>query len=327
MLRIHFTADDVARIRVATGADPLWETVISVFRLRRPGPELAFGHWRRHAVRASRRADLSVLGPLVRQRYFPDFLTPPEGTAGLPTALDALMSTPVTRLRTDMARLAGTGAPLTPWMRQLGDGDPGALRQLATALRSHHDAVVAPFADDARAQVDADRGRRARVLLDQGAEGLLDSFRPMMRWEPPVLHVDVPQQRALHLNGRGLLLVPSYLSSGTPDMLFDPGLPPVLVYPIEHSLSRSLATGTALSALIGPTRAAVLESMGDGRTTSELARHVGVSRASISQHTAVLRDARLIQTVRAGKAVLHLRTPLGTALLSAQPGGRGAAIS
>jgi DNA-binding transcriptional ArsR family regulator len=316
VLRIHFTTDDVARVRVAAEPDPLWETVISVFRLRRPGPDLVFGRWHRHAVRASRRTDLRLLAPLVHRTYFPDFLTPAEGAASLSSALDALMSTPVTRLRTDMDRLARTGAPMASWMRELADGDPGTLRELAAALRSHHESVVAPFGEDARAQVDADRGRRARVLLDQGAEGLLNSFRPMMRWESPVLEVDVPQHRELHLNGRGLLLVPSYLSCGTPDILFDPELPPVLVYPIEHCLSRSLADGTALSALIGPTRAAVLESLGDGRTTTELAHRVGVSRASISQHTAVLRDARLIHTVRAGKAVLHTLTPLGSALLS-----------
>jgi DNA-binding transcriptional ArsR family regulator len=320
VLRIHFTTDDVARVRVAAEPDPLWETVISVFRLRKPGPDLVFGPWRRHAVRATRRSDLSLLGPLVHQTYFPDFLTPAEGAASLSGALDALVSTPVSRLRTDMARLARTGTPMTSWMGRLADGDPGTLRQLAGALRSHHEAVVTPFGADARAQVDADRARRARVFLDEGTEGLLNSFRPMMRWESPVLQVDVPQHRDLHLNGRGLLLVPSYLSVGTPDVLFDPELPPVLVYPIEHCLGRSVAAGAALSALIGPTRTAVLESTADGRTTSELARRVGVSRASVSQHTAVLRDARLIQTVRVGKAVVHSLTPLGSALLSGQAG-------
>jgi DNA-binding transcriptional ArsR family regulator len=270
-------------------------------------------------VRASRRSDLALVAPLVHQAYFPDFLTPAEGSASLSSALDALLSTPVSRLRTDMTRLARTGTPMTSWMRQLADGDPGTLRQLAAALRSHHDSVVAPFETDAQAQVDADRGRRARVLLDQGAEGLLNSFRPIMRWESPVLEVDVPQHRELHLNGRGLLLVPSYLSWGTPDVLFDPDLPPVLVYPIEHCLRRSLAAGAALSALIGPTRAAVLESLEDGRTTSELARRIGVSPSSISQHTAVLCDAHLIHTVRAGKAVLHSLTPLGSVLLAGRP--------
>jgi DNA-binding transcriptional ArsR family regulator len=79
------------------------------------------------------------------------------------------------------------------------------------------------------------------------------------------------------------------------------------------------AADTDLTALIGQTRTSVLESIGEGRTTSELARHVGVSVASISQHTAVLREARLIHSSRAGKAVLHTITPLGAALLGAAP--------
>ncbi len=37
--------------------------------------------------------------------------------------------------------------------------------------------------------------------------------------------------------------------------------------------------------------------------------------SSISQHTTVLRDARLIRTTRIGKSVLHTLTPLGESLL------------
>jgi DNA-binding transcriptional ArsR family regulator len=40
-----------------------------------------------------------------------------------------------------------------------------------------------------------------------------------------------------------------------------------------------------------------------------------VSPASISQHTAVLRDAGLIRSSRLGKSVVHTMTPLGVALL------------
>ena len=90
MLHIHFTADDVARVRLATEPDPLWETVLSVFRLRQPGPKLTFGRWHRHAVRASRRSDLRMFAPLVQAAYYPDFLTPGEGAGGLSSALDVL---------------------------------------------------------------------------------------------------------------------------------------------------------------------------------------------------------------------------------------------
>ncbi|MBB4691141.1 ArsR/SmtB family transcription factor [Paractinoplanes abujensis] len=323
VLRIHFTPEDVGRVRIAGEPDPMWETIFSVWRLRRPGPELIYGRWRGHAIKASRRDDLELLLPLVRGAYYPDFLTPAEGSAGLQAAIEAIKSTPATRLRDELEELVRHAGPKPSWMGQLAAGDTEILERLAGALRSQYESAISPFWGEARAHVEAERSRRARVLLDQGAEGLLDSFRPMMRWEPPVLEVDTPFDQTLQLDGRGLLLVPSYLSWGTPDTLRDTTLPPVLVYPIEHDLTLRPglrpADGASLAALIGRTRTALLESLGDGRTTSELARRVGVSAASVSQHTAVLREAQLIQTSRAGKAVVHTLTPLGKALLGELP--------
>src|ERR1051325_3623317 len=90
VLRIHFTPEDVGRVRIAAEPDPLWETIFSVWRLRRPGPELIYGRWRDQAMRASRRDDLELLLPLVRGAYYPDFLTPAEGSLGLPAALEVI---------------------------------------------------------------------------------------------------------------------------------------------------------------------------------------------------------------------------------------------
>lgn len=319
VLRIHFTPDDVGRVRIASEPDPMWETIFGVWRLRRPGPELIYGRWRGHAIKASRREDLELLLPLVRGAYYPDFLTPAEGASGMPAAIEAIKSTPITRLRDELGELVRHAGPEPSWMSRLADGDVEMLERLANALQSQYDSALSPFWGEARAHIDAERSRRARILLDQGVEGLLDSYRPMMRWDPPVLEVEAPFEQTLQLDGRGLLLMPSYLSWGTPDTLRDTTLPPVLVYPIEHDLTLRpglrTADGASLAALIGRTRTSLLESLGGGRTTSELARRVGVSAASVSQHTAVLREARLIQTSRAGKAVVHTLTPLGRALL------------
>ena len=319
MLRIHFTPEDIRRVRVAERPDALWETIFSVFRLRYHGPPLIFGRWQQAATRACRPADLDVLLPLVPGGYFPDFLTPAEGVHGLDAGLDALMRTPKSRLRCELNLLAAQEPDLPPWVSALAEGDPEALRRVAQAIRSQHSAVVAPIWPQMRADIEADRSKRARAFLDGGCDGLLRSYLPMMRWEPPVLEIDTFRyKRTVHLDGRGLLLMPSYLSWHTPDMLYDPTLPPVLVYPIEHTLTapaRERVANASVVALIGMTRAAVLESIGEGRTTSELARRVGVSAASISQHTAVLREAGLIRTSRIGKSVLHTITPLGAALL------------
>ena len=75
--------------------------------------------------------------------------------------------------------------------------------------------------------------------------------------------------------------------------------------------------GSALAALVGRNRAAVLQSIADGCTTTELARRVGISLAAASQHASVLRGAGLIATRRQGSAVLHVLTPLGAELLQA----------
>ncbi|MEU4243722.1 winged helix-turn-helix domain-containing protein [Actinoplanes sp. NPDC026619] len=323
MLRIIFTPQDVGRVRIAGEPDPMWETVFSVFRLQRPGPAPIYGPWRERAVRAVRRADLDILLPLIRGRYYPDFLTPAEGRQGMADGIEALLSTPKTRLKHDMVELARLGEPTPSWMRQLAEGDRPALQRLAGAMHSHYQAVVEPYWAVAQAHVEADRSRRARALLDHGYEGLLGSFRPMMQWNSPVLEVATPFDQTISLDGRGLWLVPSYFSWGQPDVLRDPSLPPVLVYPVPRDpgvVADRKMPANAVAALIGQTRTSVLESIGDGSTTSELARRVGVSAASVSQHTAVLREARLIHTSRVGKAVLHTITPLGAALLGDHPG-------
>jgi DNA-binding transcriptional ArsR family regulator len=316
VLRIHFTSEDIGKVRMAARPDPMWETVFSIFRLRYAGPPLVFGPWRRAAAASIRRADLDVLLPLVPGGYYPDFLTPAEGAEGFEAGLDAFLRTPRARLRTELEQLAQQGERLPGWMTDLAAGKPASLRRVAGALRSHHEAVVAPVWAEVRAHIEADRAKRARAFLAGGCEGLLESFPPMMRWERPVLTIDSYRyERDIFLDGRGLLLLPAYLSWSTPDMLRDPTLPPVLTYPIDHDLSVGLRAGAPVVALIGSTRAAVLETIGEGRTTSELARRVGVSPASISQHTAVLREAGLIRTSRLGKSVLHTVTPLGAALL------------
>ncbi|MGW5667190.1 ArsR/SmtB family transcription factor [Micromonospora sp. NPDC003776] len=320
MLRIHFTAEDFGRVRVLSQPDPMWETVLSIFRLRDRGLPLVFHHWRRAAAQACSRDDLAMLSALVPGGYFPDFLTPSEGQLGLDAGIEALLSTPRSRFRAELGILASRHR-LPSWAGQLAAGDREAVHRLADAIRGHFRCAVEPYWEQARAHVDADRARRSRAFLDGGGEGLLRSYLPMMRWSSPVLSVDVHHDQDLHLDGRGLLLVPSFISMNTPDFLHDRTLPQVLVYPVEHSLAVSaaaLAPRVSLARLIGDTRTAVLESIGEGSSTGELARRVGVSAASISQHTAVLRSAGLIRTGRVGKTVLHTLTPLGNALLDPQ---------
>ncbi|MET9832155.1 transcriptional regulator [Streptomyces sp. NPDC006385] len=340
MLRVHFTADDLARVRVAAAPDPLWEIVTSFQALIGTDAPLLLDEWRR-LVRPRVGSVQALLAALLPPRgYFPDFLTPdPRGSSDLAGAIDAVLGTPRARLRRDLARLADSPVrphphALPPGARALADGDPEALRGLGAALRTYHRCALAPFWPRILAQVDADRAVRGRAVLEGGTDGLLAGFRPVLRWQPPVLEADYPVERELRLRGRGLLLQPSFFCLRRPlTLAVDEGTP-VLVYPIQHTLGwarerggpdgagTATGGGTELGALIGRTRAAILEDVVTGRTTGELAVRFGISGAAVSQHTAVLRRAGLLVSVRRSKNVLHTITPAGLALIE----GAGASV-
>ena len=323
ILRIHFDSGDLARTVLARTADPAWEMLLSRFRFNDRHMPLAFRPWmqrlradpeRLARMRPGARwlATLAPHGP-----YFPDFLTPADTGQGFDAGLDALLSTPRTRLRSELRMLARHHR-IPDWAAPLANGDVASLHRLGSALTDYHEAVVEPQYDIIQAGVGADRARRADAILASGVEGLMTSLPSLMRWRPPVLEVDYKVDRELHLCGRGIRLVPSYFCYRHPIALVDPELPPVLVYPIDQDLrwpQTAVAGRQRLEALVGRTRTAVLYATHSGATTTQLARLLRVSPASVSRHTGVLRDAGLITTHRHGTAVMHTLTPLGLRLL------------
>lgn len=230
--------EDLARIRLADRPDPMWETVLSSLRFRdRRGPG-AYGRWRELA-----RQRLRALPPTLRALvpvggYFPDFLTPVAAGGGWEERVELLRSTPRRRLRADMLTLEAESPQALPgWVRGLADGEREALDKVADDLDRYHRAAIAPPALWAavQAQVDADRAVRIRHLTSGGVEGLLRGLRPVLRWEAPVLAADYPVPRELRLDGRGLLLIPSFFCWRHPVTFYDDGPRPVLVYPIQHT--------------------------------------------------------------------------------------------
>lgn len=353
MLRIHFTGVDLARVRMAGRPDALWETILSFHRLRDRRDTRLFGEWRTE-TRSRLNGETRLLGALIPSRgYFPDFLTPVEGQYGWDVGLDALRGIRPERMRRELAivgRGAGEGSgmaaafgmppgapggpgggdvPVPRRLRDFMEGATAHLPRLLGELRGYHRAAVEPYWTHIQAQIEAERAARGRALLDGGADELLASLPSMLRWRAPVLECDYPVDRDVRLRGRGLLLQPSFFCRRTAVTLHDPELPPVLVYPAAAELASAQggceATRPAeerrryrqhtLGKLVGHTRSVVLQAIGDGATTSELARRAGVSLASASQHAGVMREAGLVTTLRRGNAVLHTVTPLGAALL------------
>jgi DNA-binding transcriptional ArsR family regulator len=322
VLRIWFASEDMGRLRVARQPHALWETVLSLQTLQARQRTLLPG-WREHALArlASARSSeaLRVLRPLVPTRgYFPDFLTPVNGA--LNDGIAAVLSTPARRVMAELELMAQSGTVPEPAAYGLGP--------LGEALAYYHDTVLAPYMPRMRALVDADRAVRARALLDGGAEALLETLRPVVRWRPPLLEADYPVDQELRLDGRGLLLVPSVFCQRTPITLMDPSLPPTLVYSVGYDPGPDRPerpeAGDPLAALMGSTRGEVLRRLGEADcSTSELARGLGISIASASQHASVLRRSGLAVSRRAGNAVVHHITPLGAAVLRGGEHGDG----
>ncbi|MBB6438858.1 helix-turn-helix domain-containing protein [Streptomyces candidus] len=337
MLRIHFTAEDLARTRVAATLGAAAETYYSLEMLCRPSLPLPFQRWRSSvAGRLSKDARpltalLPVRGPGL------DLLALAGDSPDIGHAVEALLRASPTLMRREVGTVTVDPAHMS-WARAVADGDNDARRLLAAGLVSCHQATVAPYWAAARTRLDAVRAQYARTFLDGGVDALLASLSPqLMRWRPPVLEVRYPRPVEVHLGGQGLILVPTLFSWHRSSLLHDPyddTVVPRLTVPAVTDPANGTAlwhpggvtADEALGALLGHTRAAALRATADGCSTTELAARLGVSPPAASQHAKALRDARLITTSRRGGSVLHTTTALGRELLDgAQQRGPAAA--
>ncbi|MFD4655221.1 ArsR/SmtB family transcription factor [Kitasatospora sp. NPDC058444] len=204
---------------------------------------------------------------------------------------------------------------------------------VAAAVREFHRVVLQSCWADVRSRMEAECDVRRQIAGRGGVDALLGTLHPQIRWNAPVLEVPSEQDVELALDGRGLRLAPSLFLQGAgvvlrprrdepdeaPTLLFamrpDPLGPPVPAGAPQAVEPARRGGDESLAALVGRTRAAVLRAARDGCTTGELAGRLGVTASAVSQHTAVLRAAGLIDTRRCGNGVLHTSTPLGRALL------------
>ncbi|MEV5748168.1 DUF5937 family protein [Actinoallomurus sp. NPDC052308] len=319
MLRIHFDSEDLARTTVAPSADVLWEILLSLHALQERNEDVALDGWRRRTrplIPASLRPLLEIAPP---RGYSADFLTPTRGTADLGEGVDRILATTPNELTRDFTELARQGG--TPFIARSLDGRE-AVRRVAHDVDRFFKVALAPYWRQISRDIEAERTQLVRILADHGVERLLGTLHPYARWEHPVLHVDHYVDQDVTLGGRGLVLVPSFFCRHHPITLRDPELPPLLVFPIgRRTWLRRPQTGEQggtrpLEGLLGRTRTTVLKTAMTGCSTTDIARAAGISAASVSHHTKVLREAGLITTRRDGYSVCHEITDLGLSLLT-----------
>ncbi|MGH3258056.1 MAG: ArsR/SmtB family transcription factor [Streptosporangiaceae bacterium] len=326
--RIHFTAGDLQRIQVSPTLGPLAETVMAMSLLRCPiAPSGLYSRWRSQVKGrvTPQMTALANLMPVGSKGVDLCTLTGPAPT--FEQGLQALMAMPADHYLVEVEYVAmHHKLPEAAWAVAETAGQ--ARFELAQAARAAHRALVAPYWRRIQACLHAEQVARSRVLALGGPERLLASIQgELIRWRPPVLEVHMCGDVDLHLEGRGLVLVPSVFVGAVPSLHQNPNdvmAAPVLVLPVADERVRNghLWDGPkdrtiALAALVGRNRAAVLSAIAEGGTTTEVASRVGISLAAASQHASVLRSAGLIITRRQGSSVLHVLTPLGAELLQA----------
>jgi DNA-binding transcriptional ArsR family regulator len=321
-VRIVFTERDLARVRLADTPHALSEVTFSMRALRRrdvPG----FEPWRGQ-TRSRLTPQMKPLADLVPSRgWIPDFMEPAGGLSHARTALRAASGDVI---RFDLARIAAERRP-PPLALELAADRKQALERLAEAVTAYHTVALAPHWQRIAAAFEADRAARARILASGGLDLLLATLHPSLRWNPPVLELaGYRDGERLDLDGRGLLVNPGVLALyPRASVIVYPGSTvPVLVVPIWErpplggaDADRGPAGG--LAGLLGATRARVIRFVAAGCTTTELARALGIAPATASEHATVLRKSGLISTQRHRNTVLHTLTPLGTALIDANP--------
>ena len=326
--RIHFTAEDLARIQVRPALGPLAETVKAMGLLRcTQQPRAPYQQWRGQ-VKDRLTPQMTALTALIPPGSKGVDLGLLTGTAPtMEQGVQALLAVPREHLLVEMGFIDQMHKlPATVWA-VAETGSPARL-QLATATVAAYQVLVEPYWARIHACLHAEHVAQLRTLATGGPERLLASLQGQwVRWRPPVLEVLVPADHDLPLNGRGIALMPSVFVGQLPSLHTNPNDPtavPWLVLPptngrmgLRDLWDNPRPQGAALAALVGRNRAAVLRTIADGCSTTELAGRVGISLAAASQHASVLRDAGLITTHRQGSAVLHVLTPLGAELLHA----------
>jgi len=321
MFTMRFGPGALARVRFAIS--PLAEVRRSRRVLDDPGSQALHLPWAIEARRATADLDLAplrALDPL--DVYTPDFISPPPTSplAEFEDELARIAATPVAQVRAEIRRTY-RGRQLPAVLEPLLDDTPAAIGGLVELLRAYWDRALAPHWPRLQAVLEGDVLHRARQIADGGAERLFADVDPSVSWADGVLRIDKKFEETLDLEERGLLFVPSVFIWPTVALVTDPQWQPTIFYPARGVGTlwepQQPAAPQALAGVLGRVRAGVLTALDSPRSTTDLARTLGVSAGGVSQHLGALRAAGLVQGHRVGRVVLYLRSPAGDTLVGA----------
>jgi DNA-binding transcriptional ArsR family regulator len=322
-------AGDLARIRFARS--PMQELMTSLRIGGRADQARMHRPWARSVHGAVAALRLELLRPLLGDpRYFPDFLTPsPERMdTRFADELDRLRATPDGVVRAQLDLLGGAAA-LPVALAGLYEDPERHLGRLAAEVQAYWTAAIGPIWPRLAGLLDAEVGYRAEQLTSGGIVRLLGNLHPELEYAQDAQRIQWPAwQSQSRLDGAGVLLVPCVFV--WPSLLVDtdPRAPKLVYSPrgvgqVWDSSARRSAP--PIADLLGRSRATLLARLDLPLSTTQVARDLGLSAASVSEHLSVLRRSGLVAARRSGRSVLYQRTLLGTELLGASVRGEHSA--
>lgn len=321
MIELRMDPGDLTQLRLAYS--PLAEAINSLYMLHTGQAHGVYRRWAQTARERLRDLDTTLLRAIVPPRV--PILTPPADLNGgntIDNQLRLLAQWPPSLLR---AELEGVwrGQPMPAAARQLIADGPAGTRRVAMALGAYWDAVIAPYWGRMRAALDADIAYRAQQVTLGGTSALLKDLHPQLQLRQSTIRLSKNGRRNYDLEGNGLVLMPCVFAG--PHLMFDPaglGVPAISYGPrglaaVWDSNGVAPQAADPLVALIGTSRTAILRGTELPRTTTDLAREMSLSGASISAHLSILKSCGMVTSWRSGRRVLYQRTPLAASVLSA----------
>jgi hypothetical protein len=325
--RFVIGADDVSAIRFAVS--PSHELALAVRVMLTPGSQPLHWGWLRSLRGRVPVGVFEIVAAVVGERgYFPDFLTQaPDWDTTPESDLEAVRAVPLDEIVGDLQRVLDNRPPRPgpagrsdhDVVRRLLEDPERGREALATAWRGLFDALLAPDWPQIDRLQRADIGLRVRRIAEVGLAAMVDGLHHLISWEDDAVRVEtLSYSDDVDCAGGGLVLVPSVMNPLRCTVLTRVPHRAAIFYPalgISERWQQPRATA-ALAGVLGDGRARVLLALDGPRSTSEIGELCELATSTASFHLARLRDAGLVDSRRDGPRMLHVRSPLGEAVVS-----------
>ncbi|MEU0567280.1 DUF5937 family protein [Nonomuraea sp. NPDC005983] len=316
---------EMIRYRLGAGAasvrwamSPIHEVVSLARLLTEPQRHPMFHQWLRRRHHRLSGLDLSALMVFMADgAYRPDFLDP-SPMSSEPTfeeGMDALLSTPTDQVYAELVDASiGRGAEIG---RRLLDDPDRARLEAAEAVRRLWKAAMEPEWPSMRQALRAEMLDRAIQVNREGLRTVLPRLHHSAACDGDTITVESTVDFDVDCP-EGLILVPSLFITDRVQCTTSDHWTPAIYYPASgRYLWATPPTPRSLDRLLGTTRSRILAALTTPLQTTVVARLVGVTVPTASEHLAILRDAGLIDSSRAGRTATHELTKAGRALLDA----------